>query len=218
MLRNSPSGRTPLPSSIRDIRRDIIDMLPTLKQEGSKICIIIATDGQNCNKHNAGLEVDEKERQQDLIEALDSLRGLPVCVVIRLCTDFEPIVDFYNELDKRLDWLVIDVLDDHISEAEEVCRYNPWLNYARPLHRMREMGQDCALFDLLDEKPFCRQEVKEFCALLFGNPNLLVGDDWFNFAKEVERLQMRERKQWNPKTNSLTHWIDIEKLASVPEE
>jgi len=193
-------------------------MLPTLEEDGSKVCIIIATDGQNVNKHNAGLEVHEKERQQELIEALDSLRGLPVYVVIRLCTQFQPIVDFWNDIDKRLDWLDIDVLDDHMSEAEEVYQYNPWLNYARPLHRMREMGQDCRLFDLLDERPFYRQEVKEFCALLFGCSDLLFCDGWSNFSKEVDRLQRKERKQWNPKSNSLTHWIDIEKLASVPEK
>ena len=34
-------------------------------------------------------------------------------------------------------------------------------------------------------------EAREFCALLFGNPNLLVGDDCFDFAREVERLQIR---------------------------
>lgn len=217
MLRNEPSGRTPLPDSIREVRRDIIDMLPTLEEEGSKVCIVIATDGQNTNKHNCGLEFQEEERQEDLVAALDSLRGLPVCVVIRLCTDFEPILSFYNDLDRRLDWLDIDVLDDHLSEADEVFEHNPWLTYARPLHRMREMGQDCRYFDLLDERPFCRREVKEFCALLFGCSDLIYCD-WNSFAREVDRLQKTERKQWNPKTNSLTHWIDIESLSSVPEE
>ena len=135
MLRNEPSGRTPLPDIIRELRRDIIDMLPTLEEEGSKVCIVIATDGQNVNKHNAGLQVEEDERQEDLVAALDSLTGLPVCVVVRLCTDFQPIVEFFNGLDKRLDWLDIDVVDDHLSEAQEVFGHNPWLNYARPLHR-----------------------------------------------------------------------------------
>lgn len=217
MLRNEPSGRTPLPDSIREVRRDIIDMLPTLEEEGSKVCIVIATDGQNTNKHNCGIEVQEEERQEDLVAALDSLRGLPVFVVIRLCIDWQPTLTFYNELDKRLDWLDIDVLDDHISEAEEVFEHNPWLTYARPLHRMREMGQDCRYFDLLDERPFCRREVKEFCALLFGCSDLIYCD-WESFPREVDRLQKNERKQWNPKTNSLTRWIDIKSLASVPEE
>ena len=218
MLRNDPSGRTPLPDSIREVRRDIIDMLPTLEEEGSKVCIVIATDGQNTNKHNCGLEIQEEERQEDLVAALDSLRGLPVFVVIRLTTDFQPILDFYNDLDKRLDWLDIDVLDDHISEAEEVFEHNPWLTYARPLHRMREMGQDCRYFDLLDERPFCRREVKEFCALLFGCSDLIYCTNWDSFTREVDRLQKQERKHWNPKTKSKTHWVDIEGLALVPEE
>ena len=77
---------------------------------------------------------------QEILDALESLQGLPVFVVIRLCTDYGPIVDFYNGLDERLD-LNLDVLDDHLAEANEVYEYNPWLNYPLILHRMREMGQ-----------------------------------------------------------------------------
>ena len=79
------------------------------------------------------------------------------------------------------------------------------------------MGQDCRWFDLLDERPFCRREVQQFSSLVFGCSDLIYCD-WDNFVRKVGRLQKKERKQWNPITNSLKHWIDIENLASVPEE
>lgn len=211
MLRNSPSGRTPIAETIKDIRRDIVQMLPQLGD--SKVCIVIATDGCNYNAQNAGLEVNEEERNQEMVEALESLQGLPVCVVVRLCTDHKPVVGFYNSLDEnsRID---IDVLDDHIAEADEVFEHNPWLNYALVLHRMREMGQDCRLFDLLDERPLTQKEVREFCVILFGKENLRDGD-WKSFVNNLDHFQRKERKHWNPNTKTLTPWINTSHLMSM---
>ena len=48
-------------------------------------------------------------------------------------------------LDQLLE-LSMEVLDDFTAEAEEVHEFNPWLNYALPLHRMREMGYQDRIF------------------------------------------------------------------------
>jgi len=47
------------------------------------------------------------------------LQFLPVVVVIRLCTDEEAIVNYWNAIDEKLE-VDIDVLDDIRSEAAEV--------------------------------------------------------------------------------------------------
>lgn len=60
-------------------------------------------------------------------------------IVIRLCTDEEKVTEFYNNLDGMLD-LSLEVLDDYIGECGEVQTQNPWLNYALPMHRCRELG------------------------------------------------------------------------------
>jgi len=42
------------------------------------------------------------------------------------------------------------------GEAAEVTKENPWLNYALPLHRLREFGFHDRVFDILDERPLLK--------------------------------------------------------------
>jgi hypothetical protein len=207
-----PSGSTPLTENIANIRSEIVRMLPELKADGTKVAIVIVTDGCNYNLKNLGQE--ESEINQEFSEALGSLQGLPVSVVVRLCTDYGPLVDFYNELDERLDG--VDVIDDYHAEAKEVYQHNPWLNYALIIHRMREMGQRSQLFDWLDERTLTRDELKEFCCLLFGKQDLPDPNaDWKGFLEEINRLQSHERLHLNPRTQQMAPWIEIEGLAML---
>lgn len=211
MAKSQPAGMTPLHTRIYDIRREVIQMLPQLNKDGSKVALIVCTDG--CNFDAASPCLEPAEMNREFLQALESLEGLPVYVVIRLCTDFGPIVDFYNSLNERLD-LKLNVLDDHMAEALEVNRHNKWLNYALVLHRMREMGQSNLLFDLLDERPFTKDEIRDFIHLLFGPQKLPdpASCDWVTFCQEVDKLQQAERMHWNPLTKELSPWINVDEL------
>merc|ERR1739844_260959 len=141
--------------------------------------------------------------------------GLPVWLVVRLSTDDEEVVNFYNGLDEELE-LSMDVLDDFCGEAEEIFEHNKWLNYGLPLHRLREMGFHDRVLDMIDERPLTKGEIRDFCLLLFGvekcdglpDPSI----DWDGFMSYVKELLSHEELQWNPLKRKLMPWIDLKKL------
>ena len=217
-----PKGFTPLPDAIFQVRQSILRMLPELKASNSRVVLIIATDGSNYSKDTIGNHMNENERQQQVRVALESLQGLPVSVVIRLCTDYPPLVDFYNEFDVTLKNVSIDVIDDYSHEADQVYLHNPWLNYALPLHRLREMGQVSDLWDRLDERPFSQCEIQEFCTMLFGVDLLSSASSssssnhcWETFCEAVESWQAHEKLQFHPYHNAMKPWIDTPLLQKI---
>ena len=157
-----PHGVTPLIQHIEEIRQSLTEIAPNLRADGCRVAIILATDGLPTDSNGYGGDAIQRQ----FVEALRALEGLPVWVVIRLCTDEEQVVAFYNNLDGQLE-LSLEVLDDFLEEAKGVHEHNPWLNYALQLHRLREMGYHHRVFDMMDERPFTHEELREFCSLLF---------------------------------------------------
>ena len=147
MGKASPSGFTPLRERIMELHDSIYPMADILKSAGQKAVVVIATDGTPTDE--SGYATDFVT--DAFVKALRQLLDLPVWVVVRLCTDDEEVVDFYNSLDDNLE-LDIEVLDDYVGEAEEVYAVNPSLNYGLPLHRMRESGFNERAFDFIDQR------------------------------------------------------------------
>jgi len=211
MDRVQPGGYTPLREHILKIHDLILPMCDTLKETGQKVVIVIATDGR---------PTDESGRMNDFatkmfVEAMRRLEGLPVWVVIRLCTDDNDVVEFYNNLDENLE-LSLEVLDDYQGEAEEVFDMNPWINYALPIHRMRENGFSDRIFDLIDERSLTRSEIRQFCLLVFGHDNFEnvpdPNEDWMGFLNEIDRLNALEQNTYNPITKRVCPYIDTAML------
>lgn len=213
-MRSSPNGVTPLADHVREIRDNIKTMEPSLLQDGTKVVVVLATDGLPTDYRG----MCDQRTKREFVETLRSLEGLPVWVVIRLCTDEDDVVEFYNDLDSQLE-LSLEVLDDFIGEAKEVYDYNPFLTYALPLHRCRELGYHNRLFDLLDERRLSKDELRDFLLLLFGEAQFDgVPDpqaDWKGFAEAVARIVKKEQKQWNPITKKVQPWVDVKKMNKV---
>merc|ERR1712038_1813774 len=160
-------------------------MKESLLAEGKRVVIVLATDGLPTNEYG-----ECNNFIKDLfVQSLRSLEGLPVWLVVRLSTDEEDVVEFYNSLDDQLE-LSMDVLDDFCGEAAEIYEHNSWMNYALPLHRLREMGYHDRMFDMLDERPLTKGELREFCALLFGKDNFDGVPDpsinWKGFLSDID--------------------------------
>lgn len=214
MSKARPGGATSLTKHIEEIHATVKAVAPTLNAEGKKVAVVIATDGlptDSCG--NAG-----KEMRDEFIKTLRSLEGLPVWLVIRLCTDNDDVVRFYNSLDKILE-LSMDVLDDFVGEAEQIYQHNKWLTYGLPLHRMREMGFHNRIFDMLDERPLTLAEIREFCRLLFGLkdvdelPDPAI--DWKSFLTKVDMHLRKEELQYHPVKKRMMPWISLAKLHKI---
>lgn len=78
MKSTQPGGVTPLIQHIEEIRRDVVDLAPKLREDGCRVAIILATDGLPTDERGYGGPVVN----QQFVEALRSLEGLPVWLVI----------------------------------------------------------------------------------------------------------------------------------------
>jgi hypothetical protein len=207
-MMTDPSGRTPLCGHLQYVHDQIVAQAGALRQHGQKAVLVIATDGVATDG--------------DLAQMLRSFEQLPVWVVVRLCTDEDEIVEYWNNIDADIE-VDMDVLDDLEGEATEVTAVNPWLNYSMPLHRAREWGMPKKAFDLLDERLLTAQEMRELCTLLLfddggggggGGGLPYPGHDWgaFQVALDVEVAQAGNT--WDPKQRRMLPWISSRGLRS----
>jgi hypothetical protein len=212
-----PQGCTPLTQCLRDIRENIIALQPKLREHGKhkRIVIVLATDGipTDCT----GKVTDES--RNEFTNTIKSFKSLPVWVVVRLCTDDANIVQYWNNFDDI--GFDMEVIDDFVSEAVEVYSKNKWLNYALPLHRMREMGFHDDVFDILDERTFNQNEIYDFCKILFGQSIMKKGptptpDNWTtDFCTYLETICTKEKLQWNPMNQKAEPWLNISYLKQM---
>jgi hypothetical protein len=214
MSNASPTGVTPLTSHLQAIRQRLIMDADELNSRGERLTVVLATDGLPTNEQGIG----GYQERNEFTEALRSLQGLPVWIVIRLCTDEDDVVEFYNSIDDQLE-LSIEVLDDFIGEAQEVHSKNPWLLYSLPLHRMREMGTPHRLFDLLDERRFTKAELREFCFMLFGSGQFDgIEDpdvDFTAFLKGLDGLLKTQQEQWCPIKKKKKPILDLHEMNKL---
>ena len=199
-LEQGPSGGTPLVRHIREVAAKIRQMTPELRARGQRVSVTIATDGQSSDGDVAG--------------ALKQLLGLPVWTVIRLCTDEENVVDYWNNIDSNIE-LEMDVLDDLSGECQEVMDMNPWLTYGEPMHRFREFGTSRKELDALDESLLSPDMMRGIMATLFGGntrdyPHPEV--DFEGLVHLIKEKMDREPTIWSPKTKKLVSWVNLGQL------
>jgi Mg-chelatase subunit ChlD len=187
-----PHGVTPLISHLREIRSDIVALEPALLRNGTEVALVICTDGLPSDEHG----MSSNAIRLEFVDTLKRLGNLPVSLVVRLFTDEEAIVQYYNDLDSQLE-LNVDVLDDLAGEAKEVHTCTKWLNYGIPLHRMREMGFSSRIFDLLDERKLSKDELRDFFQILYVNSKMDgVPDpeaDWKGFLAGIPHWSKARR-------------------------
>ena len=205
MMNHAPAGPTLLTEELHKLKHYITSILPHLQQTRGSVTVVLATQGTPAG------------HPQAFIDALKALEGLPVWIVIRLCTDEERVVDFYNALDAQVN-LPYDVLDDWFGESLEVYLRNPWLCYGLPLHRFREMGMRVPVLDAIDERALSKTEIRDLVQCLFAVPSLPdPNTQWPAFLQAVDALQRPLGANiFNPVTRKPNcPWINLHDLNRI---
>mmetsp|Transcript_35631 Transcript_35631/g.102657 ORF Transcript_35631/g.102657 Transcript_35631/m.102657 type:complete len:253 (+) Transcript_35631:143-901(+) len=112
----SPNGVTPLTYHLHCIKNSIQHL-------SQKIVLVVATDGRPTDSFGYYSVAVDRAFENELREIQSK-----AWVVIRLCTNEESIIDYYQRLDDQME-LSLEVLDDYLDEAKEVYGHNPWLTY-----------------------------------------------------------------------------------------
>lgn len=207
----SPNGATPLVEHVYEITENVESMTNQLIANGQKVLVVVATDGIPTDSSGNATE----ETVDDFKNSLRLLQTLPVKVIIRLCTDDVRVVDFYKAIGSDLEQS-IEVLDGFLAEARKIHRKkNRWLNYALPIHRIREMGFHHRLFELLVERRLTKHERREFVPLIYGANCISERGqkDFQCLLADVVGLSGKEKTVWNPNTHLFSALIDRDKLG-----
>ena len=89
ILEDSPGGQTPICAQIKEVVAKIQDMEDDLRNNNQTAAVIICTDGVSTDG--------------DVATAMKPLQDLPVWVVVRLCTDDEELIEYWNNIDGELE-------------------------------------------------------------------------------------------------------------------
>mmetsp|Transcript_81742 Transcript_81742/g.205686 ORF Transcript_81742/g.205686 Transcript_81742/m.205686 type:complete len:400 (-) Transcript_81742:156-1355(-) len=211
LMNNGPSPGTPIVERLQDIQHRIQANFSALAQARQMIFLTIVTDGLPTSRGSgqSGWVKDTKRT----IETMRSLcASLPVQLVIRLCTDEEQTIDFYNNIDEELE-LPLDILDDISGEAREVAKHgNDWFAYTPVLHRIREAGTLSKILDSIDERPLSVLEVQQFAELLCGSQRPLAGLGKRQFVNEIQEIVAQTPLVYDARRQEMRPIVDIPKL------
>jgi len=181
---------------------------PQLRATGKRAIVVIASDGASSDG--------------DVEHALRPLQDLPVWVIVRLCTDEDAVVEYWNTIDGDLE-LEMDVLDDLKGEADEIGKKNPYLTYGQPLHRLREWGTSAKVLDLLDERLLSPSELMDCVELVVGQgaPDVIrpaspgAKDDMDAVTNYVKDKTKNLGKTWCPVRRRRDDWFRVNKIQKA---
>ena len=203
-----PTGATcPIHHHLQELVPGVHALVPKLEAESRRLVISICTD-------SIPTDMNGMENEQIISDFLFTLRQFmewPVQVVIRLLTDEERVVAFYQELSR--DMTSLQVLDDYVSECKLVQKYNPWLHYGYPLHLCREQGIHRACLEALSQRPLTADESAEALRIIFHQERPQDEISSAHFLQQVKEWNKDAGVLWNPLKKRFVSWVDMKKLS-----
>ena len=120
-----PRGRSSIGKHLSHTIELLKDMDDELHATKKIAVLIIITGCESTDGNIAGI--------------LKGLEGLPIRIVIRVCSEENQIIDYWHSISAQLD-LDVDIISHVKTEAMVMIENNTWLTYAEPLHCLREFG------------------------------------------------------------------------------
>merc|ERR1719248_417387 len=182
-----------------------------LQRSGQRIVLVIATDGLPTSPYCGRTTSGDK---QEFVQALRALSLLDVHIVLRLCTDDDSVASFYGDVDKEVE-LSLEVLDDLTAEARELRGAgNSFLTYSPLIHRIRESGTFCKVFDILDERALTQGEIYLLAQLLLRTSpsDPMLPREPKEFCAEVERRVQAGARCFEPVWRTMAPHFDVSYL------
>ena len=204
-----PHGAATLAMELKILRDYVASIERTVRANNHLVAIVIATQGLPTNEFHQTSGIIT----QEFVNVLQSFANLPVSITIRMCSNDEQAIHFYNTLDSRLSFR-FDVLDDWWGEALEVYLRNPWVTYALVLHRFRETGTHLNVLDNLDERLLHIREAANLCEYLVGQKLPDPSVDWASFLNLIDGYLRSQQQHWNPIHQRYMPWIDLDLFKS----
>jgi len=197
---------------VRQMNQRISTVHGNLARQGLRTVLVIATDGLPTS---GGSAQPTELAKAEFVQVLRQLSvDLPVFIVIRLCTDDDASVAYYNRIDEEEE-LPLEVLDDLESEAQEVRgQGNDWLTYSPMIHMIREGGTFMKLFDLLDERKLNVLEARLLAGHLLqleDQPPLPLSD-LKQFSRMADERVRKMAKVYDPLQHRMAPCINMSKL------
>lgn len=200
-----PMGGTPITQRLEEIATRIAGEAQSLASKGQIVYLTLATDGLPTTQ-------DGCDDGQGMVQQLKLMaNSLPLQMVIRLCTDDDQVVEFYNRIDEEYE-LPLDILDDYVAEAQEIAAAgNGFFTYTPVLHRIREAGTLFKLLDSLDEQRFAEAEVRRFVELLCPSDLGATSSDR-DFVRKVHELLRHSKPVFDPVSGKLQPFLNIREI------
>jgi hypothetical protein len=172
---NNIRGNTPLDVITQYFASNLVES--NKENPNLTISYNIFTDGEPNNKFNFEKEIKNLAKNHSIF------------LTINLCTEDDIIVEYYNNLDKKIgnELSGMDVIDDQESEEQEILGVNNnFITYCEEIHIARMAGCYSIISDLLDETELPPFYAVKLIKEITGNPtNLPHWTDRELFIKDI---------------------------------